>query len=226
MIEEAYEVADAIERDALTELPGELGDLLFQVLFYTELAAEAKLFTLDDVVTGLEHKLEERHPHVFGAEEVSDVGTVNLRWEERKAEARRARNPEQVVSELDDVPLGLPALTRAQKLQRRAARVGFDWPDVDGAWDKLQEELAELAAAIAMGDRNAIADEFGDLLFSLGNVARHLEIDAESVLRRANRKFERRFRAVESAARGRGDALATSSPAQLDAWWDAVKLAE
>lgn len=225
-LEEAFEVADTIERGALDELPGELGDLLFQVVFYAQLGAELGRFTFDDVVSGIVHKLHERHPHVFGTESAADAATVARLWEERKAAGRRTQARGAPPSELDDVPIALPALTRARKLQRRAARVGFDWPDVAGARAKIDEELREVDQALAAGDRAALADELGDLLFATVNVARHLDIDPEGALRAAAAKFERRFRGVEAALLAQGSAIADSDAATLDATWEAVKKAE
>lgn len=225
-LEEAYEVADTIERDAFDELSGELGDLLFQVIFYSQLAAEAGLFSLDDVIAQLEGKLRDRHPHVFGGDRVTDVAQVSAQWEEGKARARRARAAGPAMSELDDVPVALPALTRARKLQRRAARVGFDWPDVRGAWAKLEEETTELAAAVVNAVPAAISDELGDLLFAAVNVARHLNVDPEAALRAASRKFEARFRTVEAALIGRGASVAAADAAELDTLWEAAKRAE
>ncbi|MEQ8492974.1 MAG: nucleoside triphosphate pyrophosphohydrolase, partial [Gammaproteobacteria bacterium] len=203
-LEEAYEVADAIERDDYMALPGELGDLLFQVLFYCQLGAEQARFTLADVVDALERKLVERHPHVFGDAPAATATHVARDWEARKSDARR-RAAAGTASELDDVPRALPALTRAGKVQKRAARVGFDWPDTLGARAKLGEELGELDAAHANGVADELEDELGDVLFATVNVARHLGVEPERALRRATAKFERRFRAVEArlAAAGR-----------------------
>lgn len=225
-LEEAFEVADTIERGALDELPGELGDLLFQVVFHAQVGAELGHFTFDDVVAGIVHKLLERHPHVFGTESAPDAATVARLWEARKAASRREQARDAHLSELDDVPVALPALTRARKLQRRAARVGFDWPDVAGARAKIDEELREVDQALAAGDRAALVDELGDLLFATVNVARHLDIDPEGALRAAGAKFERRFRGVEAALLAQGTTVADSDPAALDAAWEAVKKAE
>lgn len=224
-LEEAYELADAIERAVPGDIAAELGDLLFQVVFYAQLAEEAGMFSLDSVVSGFEDKLVRRHPHVFGAApDVAGVEAVHARWEADKARERRARGTA-VSSELDDVPLALPALTRARKLQQRAARVGFDWPTAAGAWAKLHEELAEAERAIASGDAGAIDDELGDLLFAVVNVARHHGCDPEALLRAANAKFERRFRHVETALAARGVAVEDAAPEVLDALWEAAKSA-
>ena len=219
-LEEAYEVAAAIEAGDYTALIGELGDLLFQVIFYCQLAEEEGRFDFDMVAAGLARKLESRHPHVFGDQAGHDIATVHHAWETRKAAERDARG---AVSELDDVPLALPALSRAQKLQRRAARVGFDWPDVAGVRAKLDEELAELDEALAATSQARREEELGDVLFTVVNLARHLEIDAEAALRRAATRFEGRFRVLEEALRARGEAVADASAATLEALWKAAK---
>ena len=187
-IEEAYEVADAIDRGDMTALADELGDLQLQVVFHACMADEAGLFTLDDVMNGISDKLERRHPHIFGD---ATEGGHHL-WEAIKAE-ERANNPDK--SELAGVALALPALERAAKLQKRAARTGFDWPDIEGPKAKIHEELGEIAAAAP----DQIEEEVGDLLFAVVNFARHLKVDPEEALRKANRKFEKRFRAIEDA---------------------------
>lgn len=225
-LEEAYEVADAIERGRFDELPGELGDLLFQVIFYACLGEEAGLFDFDDVVRAIEDKLIARHPHVFGEASASDAAAVAVQWEARKADERLARRGLEPVSELDDVPLALPALTRARKLQKRAARVGFDWPAVAGVLAKVDEELDEVRTALASGQARAIDDELGDLLFAAVNLVRHLERDPETVLRAANAKFERRFRALETALQAQGLTVAASDAATLDQFWEGIKADE
>ena len=192
-IEEAYEVADAIDRSDMAALADELGDLQLQVVFHACMAEEAELFTLDDVMNGISDKLERRHPHIFGD---AAEGGHHL-WEVIKAE-ERANNPDK--SALAGVALALPALERAAKLQKRAARTGFDWPDIEGPKAKIHEELDEIAAAAP----DAIEEEVGDLLFAVVNFARHLKVDPEEALRKANRKFEKRFRAIEVAP-GFGD---------------------
>ncbi|MBK8960812.1 MAG: nucleoside triphosphate pyrophosphohydrolase [Proteobacteria bacterium] len=221
-LEEAYEVADAIARGDFEHLPGELGDLLFQVIFYSQLGEERALFAMDDVIHALESKLVTRHPHVFGDVQASDAHEVAQAWEARKARERSARPGQVASSELDDVPLSLPALSRARKLQKRAARVGFDWPDVSGPWSKLREETEELAQAATRGEQEA---ELGDLLFAAVNLARHLDIDPEAALRGANARFERRFRHIESAVAGRGRQLEDCDLGTLDALWDEAKQA-
>jgi len=224
-VEEVYEVADVIASGELADLPAELGDLLFQILFYSQLGEEQGRFTLDDVMAALEHKLVSRHPHVFGDAQVSDASEVAAAWEARKAGERSARRVGGQVSELDDVPQSLPALSRARKLQKRAARVGFDWPDVSGPWAKLKEESEELAQAAVSGERAEIEAELGDLLFAAVNLARHLDTDPEAALRAANRKFEGRFRHIEMALAARGQQLQCCDLATLDALWDEAKRA-
>ena len=232
-LEEAYEVADAIERGDLAGLREELGDLLLQVVFHAQLAREQGAFDFAAVVAGVCDKLVRRHPHVFGAATIADAAAQSRSWEDIKAGERAAAAAQAAgaagaatqapaASVLDGVPRVLPALVRAAKLGRRAARIGFDWPDAQGARDKLDEELAELDAAAAAADRTAIAAEFGDVLLALGNLARHLDVDAEAALRAANARFERRFRHVESRmlASGEGDLAA------LEGYWTEAKAAE
>jgi nucleoside triphosphate diphosphatase len=187
-VEEAYEVADAIARKDMADLKDELGDLLLQVVFHSRIAEEAGAFAFPDVVAAISDKMERRHPHIFG-----DGGEGHADWERLKAAERVAKG---VLGALDGVAVGLPALTRAEKLQKRAARVGFDWPDASGARAKIDEELAEIEAA----DDDTRAEEVGDLLFAVVNFARHLKIDPESALRAASTKFERRFAAMEKMA--------------------------
>ncbi|CAM3238102.1 Nucleoside triphosphate pyrophosphohydrolase [Sphingomonas antarctica] len=213
-IEEAYEVADACERDDMAALKDELGDLLLQVVFHSRIAEEAGLFAFDDVAAGVADKLIRRHPHVFG-DAPRDTG--HAQWEVIKA-AERAKSDDQ--SALAGVALALPALMRAEKLQKRASRVGFDWPDASGPRAKVIEELAEVEAAI---DQDAREDEIGDLLFAVVNLARHMKIDPEIALRRANGKFERRFRQVEHLAE---QPLAGQPIEALDALWNRAKAAE
>lgn len=222
-IEEAYEVADAIERNSMRDLRDELGDLLLQVVYHAQMAEEAGLFTFADVAEGISQKMIRRHPHVFGdesREKSAEQQTAN--WEKIKA-SERAELGENV-SALDGVAAGLPALTRAVKLQKRAARVGFDWPDMGGVIDKIAEEAVELREASVSGDRAHIAEEYGDLAFVMANLARHLELDPEEVLRGANAKFTRRFKAVEEELRGLGKTPQQSNLAEMDALWDKVKI--
>jgi MazG family protein len=228
-IEEAYEVADAIARDDLVALRDELGDLLFQVVYHARLAEEVGAFGFAEVAAGIGDKLVRRHPHVFGAGgEISSAEEQSARWEEHKAAEKAAgRGAGTRASVLDDLPVALPALTRGHKLGKRVARVGFDWPDHAGAFDKVVEEVGELRREHERGaPRSRLHDEFGDLLFALCNVARKLELDPEAALRDANAKFERRFRAVEATLAARGKSPETSDLQEMDAIWDEVKRAE
>jgi ATP diphosphatase len=234
-LEEAYEVADAIERGDFAHLPGELGDLLFQVVYYSQLAREEGRFDFAQVVDGITSKLIRRHPHVFadgdlyGAVDVPklDEAAVKQRWEAIKAEERaeKAAAPEQL-SLLDDVPTALPSLSRAIKLQKRAAQVGFDWPEALPVVDKVREELDEVLEAMSENDADAIAEEIGDLLFVVSNLARHLKVEPESALRAANAKFERRFRFIEQALRDAGRNMEDCALDELDALWGEAKKLE
>ncbi|MFY9245271.1 nucleoside triphosphate pyrophosphohydrolase [Roseicyclus sp.] len=222
-IEEAYEVADAIERQAWDELKGELGDLLFQSVFHARMAEEAGLFDLDDVATAIADKMIARHPHVFGDESNAKSADQQVAdWESVKAAERAAKAKGGV---LDDVALGLPALMRAEKLQKRAARVGFDWPDIAMVIDKIAEEARELAEARATLPQDKIAEEMGDLLFVMANLARHLKVDPEDALRRANTKFTRRFAFIEAELAKQGKRPDESDLAEMDALWDSAKRA-
>lgn len=214
-IEEAYEVADAIARDDMLDLKDELGDLLLQVVFHARIAEEAGAFALPDVVAAISDKMERRHPHIFGDRA---EGGHHL-WEQIKAEERAAKGKADApTGALDGVALGLPALLRAEKLQKRAARVGFDWPDAAGARGKVDEELVEVEDAVTPAE---IEEELGDLLFSVVNWARKLGVDAEAALRSANAKFERRFAAMEALA---GDGFKDLSLEQQEQVWQAIKL--
>ncbi|MFZ7090388.1 nucleoside triphosphate pyrophosphohydrolase [Primorskyibacter sp. 2E233] len=220
-IEEAYEVADAIERAAWDELKGELGDLLFQSVFHAQMADEAGLFTFDEVADTMSDKMVARHPHVFGDESRDKSAEQQTRdWEAIKAQERAAKARGGV---LDDVAMGLPALMRAVKLQKRAARVGFDWPSTDEVIDKIVEEAQELREATSPEHQH---EEFGDLLFVMANLARHLDIDPEEALRAANAKFTRRFKSIEADLAKQGKRPEDSNLAEMDALWDAAKLAE
>lgn len=223
-IEEAYEVADAIERGDLGELKDELGDLLFQVVFHARMAEEAGGFAFGDVARAICDKMLRRHPHVFGGQVVGDSAAQTKRWEEIKREERASAATG--TSVLGDVPVALPALTRAVKLGKCAATVGFDWPDVAPVRAKVDEELAELDAAVASGDRAEIAAELGDLLFSIANLSRHLGLDAETCLRSANERFTRRFLSVESAVTASGRPWDSYDAAALDALWRRAKAAK
>ncbi|HUD52952.1 nucleoside triphosphate pyrophosphohydrolase [Parvibaculum sp.] len=226
-IEEAYEVADAIEQGDMGELRDELGDLLFQVVFHAQMASEAGSFTFEDVVRAICEKMIRRHPHVFGDETARSAGAVKGRWEEIKAEEKAARGKPARESILDDVPLALPALTRAVKLQARAARVGFDWPSTAEVLDKLNEEMLELSEELTKGgDRDRIEDEFGDLLFVYANLARHLKIDPEAALRRTNAKFRRRFGRIEEKLAAKGISPEQSTLEEMDALWNEAKREE
>jgi len=223
-IEEAYEVADAIQRGDMPELRDELGDLLFQVVFYAQMASEIKAFDFDDIAQGISEKMVRRHPHVFGGESVAGVAEQNEAWERHKAKERRSRNVGKKPGELDGVALALPALIRAEKLQKRAAKVGFDWSTVAGPLAKIEEELNEIKAELVdHQEPERLRDEMGDLLFSCVNLARHLGVDAESALRQANAKFEQRFRTLENHVGNQGDTVSGLSGEQLDTIWEKVK---
>ena len=223
-IEEAHEVADAIERKAWDELPGELGDLLLQVVFHAQMATEAGMFDFADCAAAISDKLIFRHPHVFGDENRDKSAEQQVRdWEAIKA-VERAGKAER--GTLDGVALGLPALTRALKLQNRAARVGFDWPGAEEVLDKITEESAELVEARDQLGPEAMEEEFGDLLFVMANLARHLKIDPELALRRANAKFTRRFNAIEASLAADGRRPEDSDLAEMDRLWDQAKAAE
>lgn len=225
-IEEAYEVADAIERGDMDDLKDELGDLLLQVVFHAQMAKEEGLFDFSDVVRAICEKMIRRHPHVFGDEEQRSAGSVKGRWEKIKAEEKAAKGAKQA-SILDDVPLSLPALVRAIKLQNRAARVGFDWPDTSQVIDKLNEEMLELSAELAKGgDADRLEDEMGDLLFVYANLARHLNVDPEAALRRANAKFRRRFGRIEEKLVAAGKRPEDSTLEEMDAFWNEAKREE
>ena len=222
-IEEAYEVADAIERNDLGDLKDELGDLLFQVVFHARMAEEAGAFAFADVARAICDKMLRRHPHVFGDQQVAGSAEQTKRWEEIKREERAANSAAASAGVLDDVPVGLPALTRAAKLGKRAAAVGFDWPDVSGVRAKVDEELAELDAAAARNDRDEIAAEIGDVLFSIANLCRHFQLDPETCLRGANAKFATRFRAVERAIASEGRPWQSYDATELDRLWTQAK---
>jgi ATP diphosphatase len=227
-IEEAYEVADAIERQDFDDLEGELGDLLLQVVYHAQMAKEAGRFDFEAVASRIAEKMIRRHPHVFGEAEVEGAAAQTIAWEEAKAGERQQKkaaggDP----SILADLPVGLPALTRAAKLQRRAARVGFDWPEVAPVLEKLEEEIAEVRAELATGaSQERLAEEVGDLLFAAANLARHLGVDGEGALRRANQKFERRFRAIEEALRAAGRNLKGASLEEMEEIWQRTKARE
>ncbi len=225
LLEEAYEAAEAIEAGDLDHLPDELGDLLFQIVFHARLGKEAGRFDFGTIVARICDKLVRRHPHVFADARFASAEEQTADWEARKQAEREARG-ESAGGLLDGVSTALPALTRAEKLQRRAARAGFDWPDAGGVLAKIREETDELAAEMAAGASPArLREELGDLLFSVVNLARHLGVDAETALREANRKFERRFRRMEARLEGEGG-VAAADAGRLDAAWEAVKQEE
>jgi nucleoside triphosphate diphosphatase len=230
-IEEAYEVADAIGRADLGGLKDELGDLLFQVVFHARMAEERGAFAFADVAQGISDKMVRRHPHVFGSVDVASAEAQTVAWEAHKAAEREAAGgageARPVAGTLDGVALALPALMRAIKLQNRAARVGFDWPNLVPVLDKLREELGEVEAEIAAGSPpDRLEDEIGDVLFVVANVARHLKIDPEAALRRTNAKFERRFGKIEERLANMGKVPAESSLDEMDALWNEIKVEE
>lgn len=228
-LEETYEVFDAIERRAWADLKDELGDLLLQVLFYAQMASEAGYFTIEDVSKNLNAKLTRRHPHIFGGEQAADADAVLRNWEQIKR-AEKAATGDGTGGMLDDVPRSMPAMLEAWKLGSRAAKVGFDWPDVNGLFDKLQEEIGEVQAELTPKARSvggevsraAVEEEMGDLFFTAVNLARHLKVDPESALRGANAKFRRRFSAMEVVGGGR-EGLEAASPERLEQLWGEAK---
>ena len=222
-IEEAYEVADTIARRDWTALPDELGDLLFQVVYYARMAEEARRFDFADIAAAITDKMIRRHPHVFGEAATRDAAAQSTAWEAMKSAERAARAE---TGTLAGIPLGLPALTRALKLSSRVARVGFDWPDVPAVLDKLDEEVAELRAELPEADPARLADELGDMLFVLVNLARKLKLDPEACLRHANEKFFRRFSAVEHILAKQGETPADVSLERMEAAWQVVKARE
>ena len=223
-VEEAYEVADAIERRNLPDLKDELGDLLFQVVFHARMAQEEGAFAFADVVRAINDKMIRRHPHVFGDAGYRSSAEQTQAWEVIKAQERAGKGKNK--SLLDDVPVGLPALTRAVKLSRRAAGVGFVWPDAKSVLDKLHEEIAELEIEVEAGDMAKAREELGDVLFVCANLARQLDIDPEDALRATNAKFVRRFNFIESSLAAAGSSPAESTLAEMDGLWDAAKAAE
>ncbi|MEP6391374.1 MAG: nucleoside triphosphate pyrophosphohydrolase [Halioglobus sp.] len=229
-LEECYELAHAIEQEDYPHVAEELGDVLFQVIFYSQLGSEEGLFTLDSVIDTLVSKLIRRHPHVFANAEIEglvdekvSVDDVKQTWESIKEAERKEKS---LAGVLADVPVALPALPRAQKLQKRAARVGFDWSDPLEVLDKLEEEVAELRAAFSAGDETAVVDELGDVLFTSVNMARQLDRDAESVLRQASGKFERRFMHMERTAATRKEHFADLSQGEMEELWHLAKSSE
>jgi len=228
-IEEAYEVADAIEREDFDDLRVELGDLLLQPIYHAQMARERGLFDIGDVILAITEKLIRRHPHVFGTQSASDAGGAKGRWEDVKA-VERAEKAEKSgntrPSLLDDVPLPLPALVRAEKLSKRAAKIGFDWPNWQQVFDKCREELGEVSEAVAKNDKANMTEEIGDLLFSVANLARHLDIDPEAALRDANYKFSRRFAHVEQRCAADDIPIETAGLTQLEIYWNEIRAAD
>ncbi|MEZ5896077.1 MAG: nucleoside triphosphate pyrophosphohydrolase [Parvularculaceae bacterium] len=219
-VEEAYEVADAIQRKDMDDLKSELGDLLFQVVFHARMAQEQGLFDFDDIATTITEKMVRRHPHVFADAALRSPDEQTARWEAQKAEERAARG---ATGLLDDVPVGLPAMTRAVKLQKRAARVGFDWTNPRDVLAKIAEETGELVEAMDGGDKDRIEDEYGDLLFVMANLSRHLDIDPEAAVRRANEKFRRRFAHIEESLAATGRGPKDASLDEMEALWSEAK---
>ena len=226
-LEEAYEVADSIERQDMSALKGELGDLLFQVVFYSQMASEQGLFNFADVVDGVSEKLVRRHPHVFGEAQFADTRAVNANWEAEKAKERLQKDAS-ASSVLDDIPLAMPAMSRANKIQKGCAAVGFDWDALPPVVDKVHEEIAEVLHEVAQEPRDEakVAEELGDLLFATINLVRHLKKDPEQVLRLANQKFERRFRQVEAQISANGHSLRDVSLDEMEQVWQRVKQSE
>ena len=229
-IEEAYEVADAIERDDMGALKEELGDLLLQVVYHAQMASEAKAFGFDDVAAAIADKMVDRHPHVFGDLDIKTADAQTISWEARKAAERAAKQQgapagSQPAGALDGVARALPALMRAEKIQKRAARVGFDWASTGPVIDKIEEELGELRAEIEAGtvDHGRLTDELGDVLFAVANLARHCKVDPEVALRATNDKFERRFRYVEQRLADQGRKPADASLDEMEAFWQEAK---
>jgi MazG family protein len=222
VIEESYEVVDAIDRDDRPGLCEELGDFLLQAVFIAEVTREEGSFDIYDAVTAIHEKLVRRHPHVFGDVEAHDAEQVLVNWEKLKNEERKAENK----SVLAGVPQSLPALLKAARLTEKAARVGFDWRRTDDVFDKLAEEIAEVREAIAAGDETQVHDELGDLLFTIANIARKLNVNAEEALQSTNRKFSRRFESMEASVRERGQNLDQLTLEQMDHLWDEAKAAE
>ena len=235
-LEEAYEVAEAIEQEDFDELPKELGDLLFQVVFYAQLGKEQELFDFEKIASLMCEKLIRRHPHVFGelSNQTLNDSEIKYNWEQIKAQERNANSKQSKTSVLDDIPNALPALNRAYKIQKRVAHVGFDWPDVNGALDKVEEEIAELRVEIEKNkeknnsntNKERIADELGDLFFALTNVSRHLGLNPEQITRQANDKFSRRFKGVEQLAEEHSTPLSDMPLDEMEELWLRVKARE
>lgn len=223
-IEEAYEVAEALENGQMVEFQEELGDLLLQVVFQSQMAKEQNLFDFEAVAESISNKLIRRHPHVFSDKKFDSDDQRQRFWEEMKQIEKKEKGQQSLFSSvLGEIPLGLPALLRAQKLQSRAARYGFDWPDIEQVLGKLDEELDELKAALRARDQDNIKEELGDLIFVIANIARHLNVDAEESLRDCNRKFTRRFNHIEEKVMQSGKSWESFELSDLDVWWDEAK---
>ncbi len=222
-LEEAYEVADSIERGQMDELKDELGDLMFQVVFYAQMAKEQKLFEFDDVIKAINDKLVRRHPHVFAGEQYENEKTLNEAWEKSKALERDDKAETKQASILEGVAHALPALKRSQKLQKRAAREGFDWPTIEPVFDKIQEEIEEVKQAMQEKDKQAVFEEVGDLLFACVNLARHLDVDAEESLRCGNSKFEKRFSYIEEQLLRKNKTFQQCDLEELESYWIEAK---
>lgn len=222
VIEEAYEVVDAIDHDDRRALAEELGDLLLQAVFIAELTREEGTFDIYDSITAIHDKLVRRHPHVFGDVEANDAETVLVNWEKLKQDERKAENK----SVLSGVPQSMPALLKASRLTEKAARVGFDWRRTEDVFDKVDEELGELREAVASGDNEHVHEEIGDLLFTIANIARKVNVNPEEALQSTNRKFMRRFGSMESQVRERGQNLDQLQLEEMDRLWDEAKAAE
>lgn len=225
-LEETYEVIDAIERAEPQDIKVELGDLLLQILFYCQIGKEKSWFDFHDVVSALEEKLIRRHPHIFSGEKMHNTAEEQHNLWEALKEKERQKKQQSTPGVLADIPKNLPALVRAQKLQARAARVGFDWPHIRFVLDKIQEEIKEFEESYTQNDKMALEEELGDILFVCANLARHIKSDAETILRRANDKFERRFSGVESRVNQSGQSWEAFTLEALDQFWDEVKIEE
>ena len=226
-IEEAYEVADAIEQQDFVELEKELGDLLFQVIFYSQLGKEQQMFDFDSVVAAICEKLIRRHPHVFGNKELNSDAEIKANWENEKAKERQAKSKTNKISILADIPKNLPALSQAAKIQKRCAHVGFDWHEIDDVFDKVVEEVDEVKAEIELVKKDkpqALAEELGDLMFAVVNLCRHAKQDPETLLRQANQKFTKRFHGVEKQVENSGVEFEQHSLETLGAYWQQVKI--
>lgn len=221
-IEEAYEVADAIEQGDKAELEKELGDLLFQVIFYSQLGEEESAFSFDSVVAAVCEKLIRRHPHVFAENDFANEDEIKKNWEEEKSKERKLKNQNENLSILADIPKSLPALSQAAKIQKRCAHVGFDWPDVEGVFDKIKEEVDEVEQELN-GNRAGLPEELGDLMFAVVNLCRHAKEDPEALLRQANAKFSKRFEHVEDRVKGSGRSFEQHHLNELDEYWREAK---